>query len=363
MSFSMPPSTPPDDDARRRAEAAALPQRRKQDEFIAVVVALASIGGIFWWTTAANRSGFNLAGLSLNPTATPTASSLPTPSADTSRLPASPAPATNPADPYAPRRAVEEGMPPLGAIGPSSLPTAPSPAVVPFNASGGTPTAPTAPPEVSPPPATVPPAPLASPPVPKATISFADLPNDYWATPYIQELGKRGILEGAGGNFLPDKPVTRAEFAAMLQKAFFDRSPVKSAIAFKDILPSYWGLPAINEAVKLGFMNGYTDGNFRATQPIPKLQGLVAIVTGLQLQDATAVNVANLYQDSAQIPAWAMDKIAKATQSELVVNYPEPKALNPTQPLTRADAAALIYQGLVKAGKVPPIASNYVVKP
>ncbi len=370
MSFSTPPSMPPgstpEEEARRREEAVV--HRQKYDELIAVVVALASFGGIFWWSVAQKAPGFNPASLSLNSSPGPVATASPfalgaasggtAPNTALSSTKPAPAAKLDASNKSAPAESEAPVAPPMDL----PKPAASAPPAGPI----GMPATPSAPMAIAPP--TTTPTPAASPPqattpTPKASISFTDVPDDYWASPYIQELGKRGILEGTSGNFLPDKPVTRAEFAAMLQKAFYDKQPAKSVISFKDILPSYWALPAINEAVKMGFMNGYTDGNFRATKEIPKVEGIVALVTGLQVKDAATTDVAKLFQDSAQIPKWATDKMAIAAQAGLVVNHPESTLLNPTQALTRAETAALIYQALVKEGKAPAIASKFVVKP
>ena len=51
-------------------------------------------------------------------------------------------------------------------------------------------------------------------------------------------------------------------------------------------------------------------------------------------------------------------EVAAATQANLVVNYPNVRQLNPQQPLTRAEAAAHLYQALVRLGQVQPLASN-----
>lgn len=358
MSFSTPPSSSPDGENRPTAED-PVAKRRKQDEWIAVVVALLSIGGILTWSLLQNNPGFDLSSWSLSPSPTATAPVPGLPTGDASGSTPAIAPKSDPS----PLPSVE--LPTPAAIEPGVAPTAAATLVTPLASPSAAPTVPA--PTISPnsvaspsPTASVP---AASPPTPKATISFADVPTGYWALPYIQDLGKRGILEGSGGQFLPDRPVTRAEFAAMLQKAFFDQAPVKAATDFKDVLPSYWGLPAIREAVKLGFMSGYTDGNFRATKPIPKLEGIVAMAAGLQLPKTSALDVTQVYQDAGQVPKWAIASLASATEAGLVVNYPTATTLNPSQPLTRADAAALIYQALVKQGKAPAIASNYVAKP
>jgi uncharacterized surface protein with fasciclin (FAS1) repeats len=53
-----------------------------------------------------------------------------------------------------------------------------------------------------------------------------------------------------------------------------------------------------------------------------------------------------------------VNNVAAATGSNLVVNYPDVKVLNPQGVLTRAEAAAHLYQALVKLGQVQPLASN-----
>lgn len=52
----------------------------------------------------------------------------------------------------------------------------------------------------------------------KPSASFRDISN-HWAREYIEKLQKAGIVNGyADGTFRPDKPITRAEVAAMLAR-------------------------------------------------------------------------------------------------------------------------------------------------
>jgi hypothetical protein len=46
-----------------------------------------------------------------------------------------------------------------------------------------------------------------------------------------------------------------------------------------------------------------------------------------------------------------------------VINYPSPKILNPNRNASRAEVAALVYQGMVQSGKVKALPSEYIVKP
>jgi len=195
-------------------------------------------------------------------------------------------------------------------------------------------------------------------------IEFSDVPEDNWANHFIVYLSERRIIEGfPDKTFKPDEPVTRAQLAAIIQKVF-EKANTKSAIAFKDTPSDYWANPAIDEAVKTGFMKGYPGEEFRPDEEVPRVQVLVALVSGL---DATAPSTPeetiNIYQDKEQIPKWAIEKVATATQSGLVVNHPNPESLNPNEPATRAQIAAIIYQALVLSGQAEEHSSEYIIPP
>jgi hypothetical protein len=50
---------------------------------------------------------------------------------------------------------------------------------------------------------------------------FADVPPTYWAAAWIKQLATEGITGGCGsGNYCPETPVTRAQMAVFMVKAF-----------------------------------------------------------------------------------------------------------------------------------------------
>jgi hypothetical protein len=196
------------------------------------------------------------------------------------------------------------------------------------------------------------------------TVTFADVPEDLWAGPYIDALATRGILKGfLDGTFKPNSSITRAEFAALLQKAF-KQEPKSKVPNFKDVSAKFWASPAIQDSVKTGFLRGYPNNIFRPNQNISRVEVLVALVNGLKLSSTPASNaVLQTYKDAGQIPNYAKGQVSTATKAGLVVNYPNPNLLNPKRNATRAEVAALVYQALVKAGKAEAIPSKYAVKP
>jgi S-layer homology domain len=209
------------------------------------------------------------------------------------------------------------------------------------------------------------PAPAASVPAPPATVeSFPDVPPDYWARPFVEALAKRGIAVGSpDGSFRPDQPVTRAEYAALVQKAFNNQES-QGSIAFTDVPSDFWAVPSIDAAVKQGFLKGYPNGAFQPNKEVSRLEILLSLVNGLGLpRSDKPEEVVTLFKDSSKIPQWAVPAAATAAESNIVVNYPSLDQLQPDQSATRAEVAALIYQALVASGKVENISSQYIVKP
>ncbi|MFK8182263.1 MAG: S-layer homology domain-containing protein [Phormidesmis sp.] len=198
----------------------------------------------------------------------------------------------------------------------------------------------------------------------KDAIAFEDVPDNYWAKPYIDALSSRGLISGFDdGNFRPDQPVNRAQIATIVSRTF-DLTSDQENLAFSDIENNFWAKESIGEVVRGGFMKGFPNETFAPNDPVTRTQALTTLVTGLGLQPPTNVQASiDRYTDANNIPSWANEKVAAATAGGLVVNYPNQQSLNPNQPTTRAELSAMIYQALVKEGAIEPLESEYVVKP
>ncbi len=190
--------------------------------------------------------------------------------------------------------------------------------------------------------------------------AFADT-QSHWARAYIDALAARGIVSGFSedNSFRPDDPVTRVQFAAIVNKAFANLPPTRSGTSFKDVQSNFWGYQAIQTAYQKGFMSGYPDNTFKPNQSIPRVEVLVSLTSGLKYPSVDPGLLA-FYNDAGQIPSWANGAIAAATAKKIVVNFPRVKELNPNRTATRAEVAAFVYQALVDAGQLPVIPSPYV---
>lgn len=308
------------------------------DELIGILIAFSTIGIILFWAIA-QKAQFKLTNL------------IP-PTTKVSTQPITPTPAP---------RAASAVVSPV-AIAPTASPDSYSVTPSPTTQIQSVPI-----PVIVPNPSTIP-AKLAPTTKPLAKpVGFVDVPENFWARPYIETLQAQGIMTGfPGGDFRPNQPVTRAEFAGIVQKAFA-KKPIRGIKAFKDLPSKHWATPEIDGAYRSGFLNGYPKNVFQPELHISRSQALVSLVTGLDLpaesNPTQEAQVLQIYSDAEQIPNYAKDKITAATKAGLVVNYPQPKLLRPNQDANRAEISALIYQALVKAGKAKPIQSQYIIQP
>jgi hypothetical protein len=194
--------------------------------------------------------------------------------------------------------------------------------------------------------------------------SFPDI-QTHWALDFIQGLHGLGLVQGDdAGNFNPNQPMGRAQFAALVSRAFAP-PPRRAAQIFSDVPSNYWGASAIQVAYRGLFLSGFPDQTFGPENSLLRAQVWVALISGLALLPNQLGNRALLdrYRDRATIPDYAVDATAKATQLGFVVNVPDIAMLNPNRVASRADVCAAVYQALVLQKRVSPIDNPFIVRP
>ncbi|WP_235109007.1 S-layer homology domain-containing protein [Acaryochloris sp. 'Moss Beach'] len=195
-----------------------------------------------------------------------------------------------------------------------------------------------------------------------AQTRFSDT-QGHWAQSCIQSLAQRNIINGyPNGEFRPNAPVTRAEYATMVVNAFPNAARSRNARSFTDVRSNFWAANAIRTASQTGFLTGYPSGEFRPSQQIPRTQVLVSLNNGLGYTPTGSINatLGNTYADASAIPSYARDAIAAATQTQLVVNYPDVRYLKPNNRATRAEVASFLCQALKTPQQASLISGNYI---
>jgi hypothetical protein len=335
---------PPDSNQprqRREGSSSSGSYIRDLDELLAVVLAFLGIGAILWWGLARDRSFL---------AETPLVRPLTT--AEAPRTAVDPRPDRGIFQPRALEddRAVrvrppitgEAGLPQFGPPVPSSRAIAPTgPVIAPLPVTPETPEA-----------------------VPQTTqpLDISDVPPDHWAYPFIKPMFDQGYLPDLpSGQFQPDQVLTRAELAALLNRAF-DLPSERQPLGFSDVPDTYWAASAIDQMVAQGVMSGYPDNRFQPDRSVPRYEVLVALVTGLNLPPSTTADeTLQAFVDADGLPAWSRAQVAAAAENALIVNHPSRDRLQPNQAATRAEIVALLHQALVSQGRLPAVNSPYVV--
>jgi hypothetical protein len=105
------------------------------------------------------------------------------------------------------------------------------------------------------------------------------LPTDYFAEP-VRTLACRGAIAGyADGTFRPYNPTTRGQLAKIVVLAFGYPLVTPATPTFADVPPQDPFYAFVETAAARGIVAGYTDGTFRAYNPITRGQ-LAKIVVG-----------------------------------------------------------------------------------
>ncbi len=192
---------------------------------------------------------------------------------------------------------------------------------------------------------------------------FPDVPSGYWAECDINRLATTKVIAGyPDRTFKPTLPVSRAEFASMLVRGFnLDSQGLQAKQIFSDVPTCNWANPAISKAVSEGFMKGYCGGKFMPKHPVSRAEALTALSKGLncEIDENKAQSILSQYCDGDKVPAWATIPVAKALDTGVLKDSPEPNMIKPNKDASRADIASMLQQVRI-AGNYDqmPIADN-----
>lgn len=194
--------------------------------------------------------------------------------------------------------------------------------------------------------------PLMAPPVDTyaAKSRFTDTAG-HWAEKYINTAVDEKIITGyPDGRFLPDKAVSRAEFATMVNKALGNNG--SETLTFTDVPRSEWYYNDIAKAVAAAYTAGYDDNTFRPDSPISRQEAAV-MISRIVPANGKSGNL-KTFSDYKSIADWAYDALATVNGKGYIGPYDDGK-IHPADQLTRAQTAKIICdvidsETIVKSG-------------
>ena len=145
--------------------------------------------------------------------------------------------------------------------------------------------------------------------------AFADVNEGAWFNTAVSTMAELGVIKGrTSAAFLPDAPITRAEFAAICAR--FDDSGIAADSPFTD-LSGHWAQEEIERAAALGWVQGYTDGSFLPDAPITRAEAVTMINRVLERLPESAADLLpdmHVWPDN-QPGAWYYLAVQEATNS------------------------------------------------
>ncbi|BAO44948.1 S-layer homology domain-containing protein [Thiolapillus brandeum] len=112
-----------------------------------------------------------------------------------------------------------------------------------------------------------------APPAATGTV-FDDVPADYWAASWIESLNTDGITGGCGGgNYCPDSQVDRAQMAVFLLRSEHGSDytpPAATGTMFDDIPADYWAASWIEQLATEGITSGCDANNYCPDDPVQR---------------------------------------------------------------------------------------------
>jgi len=115
----------------------------------------------------------------------------------------------------------------------------------------------------------------------KRATPFKDVGAGHFASGYIASGAEAGIINGFPGNlFRPSQQVTRAQTAAMLDRAFdFPDAPASS---FSDMNPNHYAYEAVSRLAYQGVIRGYPDNTFRPNAVVTRVHFAAFLARALE---------------------------------------------------------------------------------
>jgi len=169
---------------------------------------------------------------------------------------------------------------------------------------------------------------------------FSDI-NGHWAEGRIKEAVKIGFVSGyQDGTFKPDKTITRAEFATLLNNAMKIYDTVQ--IGLSDVKKNDWFYEQVQKSVAVGFFSGYENNTFRPNNPITR-QEVAKVISSAITTGSIDGDGATTLKDYSTIQEWAKASVNIAYNKSYIMGYPE-RLYRPAKELTRAEAVKIIYE-------------------
>ena len=163
-----------------------------------------------------------------------------------------------------------------------------------------------------------------------------------WAKADIQALVAEGVISGyPDETFRPKNPITRAEFARILARAFHFVDSAGQA-PFSDI-HSHWAKNEISALAAKGIIQGYPDGKFHPDEKITRAEIVTMLTRALKLDKDFQADYFDWWPTFTDMSEdhWSYNSVEIASRLGIIPSI-FGTTFQPERPATREETAAMV---------------------
>lgn len=165
---------------------------------------------------------------------------------------------------------------------------------------------------------------------------FHDFPTD-WSAAGLRSAVDNGLLNGANGRIDGAGLLTRAQMAAIINRAFAAKKTADLS-GYNDVSADAWYRSDLAAAVAMGTFQG-ANGQLNPERPITREEAFTVLARAFAHESGSTASL-NVFSDSASVSSWAADSAAALVENGYVNGANG--ALNPKSNITRAEFAKII---------------------
>lgn len=165
---------------------------------------------------------------------------------------------------------------------------------------------------------------------------FHDFPTD-WSAAGLRRAVDNGLLNGANGRIDGAGLLTRAQMAAIINRAFAAKKTADLS-GYNDVSADAWYRSDLAAAVAMGTFQG-ANGQLNPERPITREEAFTVLARAFAHESGSTASL-NVFSDSASVSSWAADSAAALVENGYVNGANG--ALNPKSNITRAEFAKII---------------------
>ncbi len=145
--------------------------------------------------------------------------------------------------------------------------------------------------------------------------------DNHWAKSYITELHENGIINPSAstGNYKPDEKITRWEFMRYINRAFGFTE--KADINFSDVKSTDLYYETVQIAVKQGYINGVGNDRMAPESTLTREQAATILGRLHKYTPTTDLSALNVFSDRAKLSDYSKAYVAEAVKQGYINGY------------------------------------------